>query len=439
MKSIENRVLARIDHMTDEIVKRLQGLVQIESINPNYPGVLYDDIVGGEGDAARYLAHIYKEYSSEVDLFAVEPGRENVVASVPGQGGGRSLIFNGHLDVVPPGNASDWQSGLPFSARMEDGRIWGRGTADQKSGLIAQAMALSALAQEGVRLQGDVIVEAVVGEETMEHDKGVSAVIDRGYRADAAVISEATGTPLALAVDNVTAGALWFSVTVRGKTSHVCNRGEMINAGGRGSTVAVNAIEKMIPIIWALQVLEREWAIRKQHPQFKPGHFTIHPGIISGGPAGSAAPGIISDVCTVEYNCWYPPDEDADAVRSEIVDQIRKASRLDSWLTEHTPEVEWKSHWAPAQLYDHPIIDVMKAAHSRVRDDAAEVGNITAGGFGAVCDATFFQQAGIAAVVYGPGSLLLAHSVNEWVLVEQVVTATKAYAIVAMSWCGFES
>ena len=108
--------------------------VRIESVNPKYPGQVYDEVVGGEGEVGKFVGEIYRAIGCEVDLFAVEPGRENAVGVLKGAGGGRSLIYNGHVDVVPPGDPANWKSGSPFSGKIDGDRVWGRGSTDMKRG-----------------------------------------------------------------------------------------------------------------------------------------------------------------------------------------------------------------------------------------------------------------------------------------------------------------
>jgi acetylornithine deacetylase len=432
-----DRVIARIDSMRDEIAGQASSLVRIESVNPKYPGTVYDDVVGGESDASRFMAQLYRDAGASVDLFSTAPGRENAVGVIEGSGGGRSLILNGHVDVVPVGLNRDWADGSPFSGRVDDDRIWGRGTTDQKCGVVAQAMAITALKREGIRLRGDLIIESVVGEEVMDHEAGVSATIDHGYRADAAIVSEPTGPPDTLSVVPVSPGLLWFAVTVRGKASHASVRDEMIRAGGGGDAIAVNAIEKALVVIETLQRLESEWGISKRHPLFKPGHFTIHPGVIQGGPFGVLVPFIISQYCTIEYACWFHPEEDVDSVKGEIATEIDRACAVDPWLRSNPPTIEWKLHWPSfSTKLEEPVIGVVEQAHQVVTGDAPRVGGSRVAGFCAVCDATFLTQAGIPTVVYGPGSVLQAHTVDEWVDKEDVVTAVKTYAVAALDWCG---
>ena len=196
-----NKVLEIIDGMKQEIVDGVSRVVQVPSVNPKYPGVDYDEEVGGESDANKVIADFYEKTGCDMDVWAEEPGRNNVVGTIKGSGGGRSLIFNGHIDTVPTGRHEDWKFSNPFSGRVENNNIYGRGACDMKGGVVAQAMAATALHRAGVKLKGDLILESVVGEEVMDHEAGTTATIKRGYRADAAIVSEpsASGeTPLAV-------------------------------------------------------------------------------------------------------------------------------------------------------------------------------------------------------------------------------------------------
>jgi acetylornithine deacetylase/succinyl-diaminopimelate desuccinylase-like protein len=138
---------------------------------------------GSRAGSPRVLAEICEDAGADVETWAVEPGRDNAVGTIRGSGGGRSLILNGHVDVVPPGNAARWKSGDPFSGRIDDDRVWGRGASDMKAGLVAQAFAVNALKRAGVTLCGDLVIQAVVGEEVMDHECGVTSTLERGYRA----------------------------------------------------------------------------------------------------------------------------------------------------------------------------------------------------------------------------------------------------------------
>ncbi|UUW90025.1 ArgE/DapE family deacylase [Pimelobacter simplex] len=432
-----DRVLAAVDALADDLVATLSEVIAIPSVNPKYPGQVYDDVVGLEGRVSRLMGEIYEDAGADVEYWAVEKGRDNAVGTLKGTGGGRSLIFNGHVDVVPPGNPDRWTSGDPFSGKVDSDRVWGRGASDMKAGLVAQAFAVKALQRAGVSLQGDLIVEAVVGEEVMDHECGVTSTIEHGYRADAAVVAEPSG-PTNLGVIPVTPGLLWFSVTVQGKATHSSMRGQTIRAGGGGSAVGVNAIDKGMLVFQAMQRLEEEWAFTKTHPLFAPGHFTIHPGVVQGGPHGVLVPFILSEYMTIEYCIWYPPQDDPATVKAEVEAQIRAIAQTDGWLREHPPVVEWKLNWPandPGEAA-HAITAAVSSAHERVSGMTPYQGPPPVAGFCAVEDCSFLTAAGIPAISYGPGDLRVAHADDEYCLIEEVRLAARTYASLALDWCG---
>ncbi len=429
-------VTAKIDALAGEMIDSLSAVVRIPSVNPRYPGQVYDDVVGHEGAVSKVFGRHYADLGAEVDLFAIEPGRENAVGRVKGAGGGRSLIYNGHVDVVPVGDPANWLSGDPFSGKIDADRVWGRGATDMKSGIMAQTFAARALKECGITLQGDLILEAVVGEEVMDHECGVTATIKRGYTADAAIVSEPSSPPSPLAVVPISPGLLWFSVTVVGKSSHSSMRGNSFRAGGDGASVGVNAIDKGVQIFNALRQLEDEWGLTKQHPLFAPGHFTIHPGVVQGGPHGVMVPFFLSEYMTLDYCVWYSPDDDPEDVKREISTQIARAAQLDAWLREHPPVVDWKMNW-PANTPDAvEITEVTCAAHQQAAVGTRFAGRPDVVGFAAVEDATWLTKGGVPAISYGPGDLRVAHADDEYVLIDEVITSCKTFAVVAMDWCG---
>lgn len=437
--AIRARVFAEVDRLRDDLIEAVSVAVRIPSVNPKYPGEVYEEVVGGEGAVSRFMANLYERSGCAVDLFAVEPGRENAVGVLKGAGGGRRLIFNGHVDVVPPGDAATWTSGDPFSGRIEADRIWGRGATDMKGGLIAQAFAAHALREAGLRLRGDLILEAVVGEEVMDHECGTTATVKHGYTADAAVVAEPSAPPDPLAVVPITPGLWWFTVTVAGKSTHSSMRGQTFRAGGLGAEVGVSAIDKGVYLFQAIRQLEDEWGQSKRHPLFASGHFSISPGAVAGGPRGVRGVAFVPAIMATEYCCWYHPDDDPEAVRQEIEQHIARAATLDPWLRAHPPTVEWKQNW-PASRVDpaHPICEALQDAHELAAAGTRFAGRPPIRGFAAVEDTSFLNRGGIPAISYGPGDLRVAHADDEYVLIDELLTACRAYAALAMAWCGYE-
>jgi acetylornithine deacetylase len=431
-QAVTNDVTAAVDRLAGDLVGALSQAIRIPSVTPTYPGVSYEEHLGSEGQVSRMVGELLTDAGAEVEIFGEVAGRENCCARVRGSGGGRSLILNGHVDVVPGGVAGEWRHADPFSGTVDADAVWGRGACDMKGGLLAQVFALIALREAGLRLGGDLVLQAVVGEEAMEHTLGTSACLARGYGADAAVVGEPSAPPVPLAVVAMTPGVMRFIVRVEGKRTHPAMRGMTIHPGADGAAIGVNAIDKAFLVYSALRLREEEWGLTKRHPLFSPGQFVIHPGVFVGSPRGQLDPFFIADEATLDYIVIYHPDEEASAVRAEVEDVISTVSRLDGWLREHPPAVDWMHHWPPSRVApDHPIVTAACRAHLEATGAPAEVV-----GWCAVHDGTFLNEGGVAAISYGPGDVRRAHAVDEHVAIAELVGACKTYALLAAGWCG---
>jgi acetylornithine deacetylase/succinyl-diaminopimelate desuccinylase family protein len=429
---VSDRLTARVEGSRDALVGALSEAIAIPSVVPTFPGERREDHLGREGDVARLLARVLEGCGCEIDVFGLEPGRENCVAVLRGRGGGRSLILNGHVDVVPPQPDSDWTGGDPWSGRVDDGQVWGRGACDMKGGLLAEAFALRAVAESGIRLRGDLIFQAVVGEEMMEHELGTTACLERGYRADAAVVAEPSPHGAPLAICPTTPGVMWFTVTAMGKGAHSGMRAETIRRGGAGSAVGVNAAD----LAWLLQgellALERDWSKRKHHPLFRPGSFTVHTGVVYAAPAAGPMPFGLAEKAVLECILWHAPDDDPDTVRHEVEARLRAVGERPEWRGREGPRIEWRHHWPAAkEAVDSEIVAALRAAHAAAHGDQP-----TVEGFAAVADSTYLQRGGVPAVTYGPGDIALAHAADERIAIDEVVAAARTYALLAAGWCG---
>ena len=222
-----NRILTMIDGMREDIVRFCSDLVKIPSVTPTYIGVDTDEVLGGETRVSEFVAPVLEHLGFQNDLWEEAPNRANLVGNLEGSGGGKSLILSGHVDVVPTPNPEKWTD-PPFSGAVKDDRIFGRGSSDMKGGIAAMVKAVEAIRKCGVKLKGDLLVECTVGEETGDGATvGAAATVDRGYRADAAIIPEPTD-----AIWYCSGGLLWLSLGVTGKTGHGFVRYEMIRAAG---------------------------------------------------------------------------------------------------------------------------------------------------------------------------------------------------------------
>ena len=311
----------------DETVNTLVDLIRVPSVGGTQ----------AEADIVRHVAGLLSGEGVETDLWPIPladltarpdfPGMEverteawGLVARLPGTGGGRTLMLNGHLDVVPPGDLSTW-SDDPFSGRVEDGHVYGRGACDMKGGFVAALAALLALHRSGTRLPGDVLLAAVVGEE--DGGLGTYATLDRGWRADACVITE----PTALDVLAANGGALTFRLRVPGLAAHACAR-----------TSGVSAVEKFQLIFPVLRALE---ASRNRTVDPMMGRWDIaYPleiGTVRAGDWASTVP----DLLVAEGRFGVALDEPVEQARAAFEQTVAEACAGDPWLKEHPVTVEW--------------------------------------------------------------------------------------------------
>ncbi len=294
---------------------------------------------GNEQSAQRFMAGELQVRGYAVDRWQIDvadisdmPGFSpvidnyedavNVVGSHRARGGGRSLILNGHIDVVPEGPHEMWDT-PPFEPRIDGGWMYGRGAGDMKAGLAANLFALDALRATGHQPAGDVFYQSVVEEECTGN--GALACLQRGYRAEAALISE----PFDEALISAQVGVIWFQVHLKGLPVHVAY-------AGSGS----NAIEAAIPLIAALHGLEERWNAPDRRPEDF-AHFdhalNLNIGKISGGDWTSSVPAW----CIFDVRMGVFPGQDLATARAEIEEVLRQAARDNDFLRNNQPEVVW--------------------------------------------------------------------------------------------------
>ncbi|MGD9712298.1 MAG: M20 family metallopeptidase [Thermomicrobiales bacterium] len=365
-----------------------------------------------------------------------EPPRYPVIAATsPGTGEGRSLAINGHIDVVPVGDASSW-SHDPWSGEVADGKLWGRGACDMKGGVAAAIIALEVLHRAGIELRGDVHLHIVSDEEVV--GSGTRRLAERMTPVDAVLNAE----PTELKMMPVEGGLVHVRIEVEGRESHAGNRYKSVHAGGRASDAGVNAIEKTLKIVTALQELEREWATHRNHPMLPPGFNTILPGIIAGGPGGGqdgqlnliSNPGTTPNYCSVEYNVWYLPHETLEGIQNEIETYVAGVCALDPWLKEHPPRFTWKLRnvWFPPvdTSPDHPFIRTLAANMQSIGIEP----RVEA--FTAASELAWYAQQGMSGTIFGPGSIAQAHSPDEFVTLSDLTQACTAMALTIADWSG---
>ena len=335
MADVLDRVLACVEARREDAVELLQELVRVNSVNPEFAGVRREDVIGGETRANEILRERYEQAGLETHWVAPDPERRNLVGVRKGRnGGGRSLALNGHVDTVPPVDPDNWVNGNPWNPEIRDERLYGIGSTDMKGSDAAMWLVAQALTDAGIELEGDLLLHSVVGEETMQHELGTSAVLESGFTADAAIVTEPTSIPHPLTVCPIAAGNWYFRIHVEGRATHCGNRALAIRPGGPGDAIGVNALEKAVKIVVALQELEQQWGLTKSHPYFMPGFFSLLPGVFHADP-GLDIPFYIPHRAEVAYSLWYPPDETADEV--EGANRGARADRLPPRLVAARP------------------------------------------------------------------------------------------------------
>jgi acetylornithine deacetylase len=340
--------------------------------------------------------------------------RPVVVGRWAGNGSGRSMILNGHVDVVPAGDETLWAY-PPWAAEVADDRLHGRGSCDMKAGLAAALFAVDALKRAGFAPSGDVIVESVIGEET--GGVGTLATLTRGYRADAAIVMEPTGLALAPAG----CGALSFRLTVPGKAAHGGLREE-----------GVSALSCFLPLHEALGALETRRHQRFSHPLYNPGRLAapLSIGVVRCGEWVSTVPEFL--VAEGRYGVF--PGESIQNARAELEKALSDAARTHPFLSQRPPTVEWfEGQFEPGETpADAPIIETIKTAHRTITGHDPQITGVPWGS-----DLRFFtNHANMPAVLYGAGDVRLAHTVRESVPLDEVKTLTVVLATTILEWCG---
>ncbi|QVY60050.1 peptidase [Cytobacillus gottheilii] len=399
-------------------IKLLQQLVQENSVREN------------ESSAQAVIIEKCRKLGLELDIWEIGSdelkehqafycdrkdfsGTPNVVAVKKGSGGGKSIILNGHIDVVPEGNEKDWIH-HPYSAVVENGKLYGRGSTDMKGGTVALLLAMEAISSVGVQLKGDIIFQSVIEEES--GGAGTLAAILRGYKADGAIIPEPTN----MKIFPKQQGSMWFRITVKGKSAHGGTRYE-----------GVNAIEKSILVMNALNRLEKMRNDQITDPLYKniPIPIPINIGKITSGQWPSSVP----DLAWIEGRIGVAPHEKMEDAAVQLETCLKELADVDPWFKEFPAEVEWfGARWQPGNLEtNHELIQTVAKAYKKVKGiepviEASPWG--TDGGLLANVGNT-------PVVVIGPGVTAAAHDVNEYIELKEVFTAAEVIAEAIMNWC----
>jgi acetylornithine deacetylase len=366
-------------------VRTLADLVGINSVNPAYAQGR------PEAEIQAYVLDFFRQHDISACEQPAMPGRANVIGILPGRAQGKRIVFEAHSDTA----AIEGMTVPPFAAELRDGRLYGRGACDTKAGLAAMLHAIADLRHAGTIPEAEIWVVAAIDE---EHSyRGVVRLLE-GLQADAAVVSEPTGMRLVVA----SKGCLHWRTVVRGKAAHSSK-----------PHLGVNAIFGMARVLARLEG-DAGRLRAMSHPLV--GSPTLSVGTIAGGSQVNIVPAS----CSIEIDRRLIPGEDPQRVFADyqqLIAELREQHRgLDVSLE-------------PPDLEDWPLQTEMNSRLVEIAQDVLRShglnGDPAGVDFGS--DASKFGQAGIASVIFGPGSIDQAHTADEFVNLEEVERAFLVY------------
>jgi acetylornithine deacetylase len=375
-----------------DAVALTRELVRIDSRNPslvpNAPG---------EAAVAAALAEILRSWGFRVDVIESMAGRPSIVARIGPDRESGTLMFNGHLDVV----GTDGMVHDAWNAPERNGRIYGRGSADMKSGVAAMCAAAARAAEASSDVS--VVVTAVADEEY--ESAGTRSIIAHGIRADAAIVTE----PTRLSIMPAHLGFVWIDVTTHGRAAH-----------GSRWELGVDAIRHAGLFLAELDRFDAEELPKRGHPLL--GRPSVHASLIEGGTGMSTYP----DRCVVQIERRTIPGESPAVVRAEI---DAACARVASRKSNFRADVSVTFAQEPSDVaVDAPIVKAMEAALGAC-NEATRIEGMTAW-----TDAALLNAAGIPAICFGPGDIAVAHAAEEWVPIDEIDRATEVLTKLAVQW-----
>jgi acetylornithine deacetylase len=415
------KILAEIDANNEGAIAFLQRMVSIPSVT------------GDEAAIQKFVSDHMKSIDLSVDMWETNweelkkhpgyrpvdrgyAGRPNIVGTLKGTGGGRSLLLNGHTDVIPIGKGEGW-SDDPWSAKIKNGRIYGRGSCDMKSGVASHILAVEYLKKLGLTPKGDVMINVVVDEEVSGH--GTLDTVNRGYHADAGISGETSD----LAVQPACIGRIWFEIEIHGKPAGIQQR-----------YLGVSGIDLGNKITKAVAELEATRIATITHPLY-PSAIDSLPCIVGSFQAGGY-PSAFPANCLLKGSIGTVPGEDHEGVKRSLVEKVAKAAEADPWMKDHPPVVRFVGYDAQASEIprNHPIVETVSRCYTEVTGKQA----VISGRQGAA-DTRFLNLYGkTPTVIFGPGSTAVMHADDEWVSIDDYMTAIKVMALSVYDWCNAE-
>lgn len=391
------------NHFTEEeAVSLLAKLVSF----PSHEGVPRQ-----ETEAATFIYDFFQREGIEAELVPVLDGRCNVIARLKGDGSGRNLLFTGHTDTVPPYD----MKGDPYAARIDQGRMYGRGVVDMKAGLACMMLAMAAIKRAGVALSGDLIFAGVIDEEAKS--EGTRAFLRNGKLPDAAIVSEPSNLQICIGHR----GLEWFEFTFYGKTVH----------GGRQKE-GINAIQKAMMFIHELEA-ELIPAIEKRTNPIV-GNSSMNYGFIRGG----TQPSTVAGDCVLQIDRRWIPGEKFIQIKEEYQEVLNRLSAADPNFKADFKVMDisyMDDEYIHEALDTSPEEDIVQIAEMAVEAVTGKAEDLTS--FPAWTDGGLMNYYGkVPTIILGPGELGSAHSADEHIEISALVPAVSIYCRIACEYCG---
>jgi acetylornithine deacetylase/succinyl-diaminopimelate desuccinylase family protein len=405
MDKIKQKIIEEIEKQRDEIIKFTQELVKIKSVNPYTPEISYKINEPIEKEVAELIFEKLKEFGLKPKFVSALSNRPNVVCSLKNKGN-PTLILNGHMDTVPVGNEKDWRVD-PFSAKIIDGKLYGRGAYDMKASLAAMVYTLKVLSE--LDLSGNLIATFAVDEEPGACSKiGTNYLLEQGLKGNACIVCEPGTKKICIG----TKGGYRFKVI---------SRGESISTGSgkwERKEKGNNAVTNLAKILLELEKLKLKYEETELFKDRKP---VVTPGTLIKGGNGI---NIVPDYCEATVDIRLMPGQTKEQVKSEILSCIEKLKIKNSKLN-----IEIQDLMFVPSVYiskNEKIVKILENNAKLILGRKPEVGVA-----GSWCDAHFFINKGIPTICgFGPDGDNF-HGVNEFVYVDSIIQATKIYSLTA--------
>ncbi len=402
--------------MEDTVSKKIQGhFSEQEAIDlitklVGFPS--HEGIESQETETAKYIYDFFAREGIEAELIPVEDGRCNVIATLRGTGGGKTLLLTGHTDTVPPYD----MPGNPYEVRIEDGGMYGRGTVDMKGGLACMMIAMAAIKRAGIKLTGDIVFGALIDEEAKS--LGTRAWLGSCDKMpDAAIVGEPTDMDICVGHR----GLEWFEFSFIGKTVHGARQKEGINAIHK-ATMFINKLEnELIP------------KLEKKTPHPIIGSPSMNYGLIRGG----TQPSTVAGDCILQLDRRWIPGETFDETVREYRQVLDELSAEDPQFKAEMKVMEisyMDDRYVHESMDTDPKDPVVKAAEKAIEGVTGSKAVMRA--FMAWTDGGLINYYGkVPTIVLGPGEVESAHSATENIKISTLVPAVLIYASIACEFC----